>query len=427
MAAHLAHQSGHQPPDHGLARADDMGVAHGPAHDPTQHIAPSFVGRQDPVGNQERSGAQMIGNDPMGHGMGAIRRAVRNVGRGLDQGAHQIDVVIVVLALQHGRHAFKPHAGIDRRLGQRDPLVGAKLLELHEDEIPDLGETVAILVRAARRATLHGRSVIVENLRTRPAGAHVAHGPEIVGTGDADDAIGGQAGDLAPQIERFIVVDIHRHRQPIGGQAEILGDQGPSMLDGNVLEIVAEREVAQHLEEGVMAPVVTDIFQIVVLAAGAHDLLRRNGPLIGPLFRAREQVLELHHAGIGEQQGRIVARHERTRRHDLVVVAGEIVQKGLANIVCAWHVCFACVLGWRHGDGLPPCAPTREERSAGVFTTGHYSCRTVTSALHHPPERAFSPAIRSLSSMPMWCRARTPVPCDTIKGPRRRKRHGPRP
>jgi hypothetical protein len=41
---------------------------------------------------------------------------------------------------------------------------------------------------------------------------------------------------------------------------------------------------------------------------------------IRPLLEAGEDVLELHHAGIGEHQRRVVARHERRRRHDLVAV-----------------------------------------------------------------------------------------------------------
>ena len=43
--------------------------------------------------------------------------------------------------------------------------------------------------------------------------------------------------------------------------------------DGLPLEVVAEREVAEHLEKGVVAGGVADVFQVVVLAAGAHALL----------------------------------------------------------------------------------------------------------------------------------------------------------
>ncbi len=104
------------------------------------------------------------------------------------------------------------------------------------------------------------------------------------------------------------------------------------------LEIIAEGEIAQHLEEGVVAGGVADVLQIVVLAAGAHAFLRRGGAHVVALLDAGEDVLELHHAGIGEHQGGIVARHQRARRHDLMAVALEIVEKSPPNVVCACHV-----------------------------------------------------------------------------------------
>src|SRR5262249_61811083 len=101
-------------------------------------------------------------------------------------------------------------------------------------------------------------AVVVEDFRARTAGAEVAHLPEIVRAGDADDLRVRQAGDLLPQIERLVVVDIDGDDEAILGKAEVPGDQVPGELDGAVLEVVAEGEVAQHLEEGVMAGGVAD-------------------------------------------------------------------------------------------------------------------------------------------------------------------------
>ena len=85
----------------------------------------------------------------------------------------------------------------------------------------------------------------------------------------------------------------------------------PGVLDRILLEIIAEAEVAQHLEKGVVTRGVADVFQIVVLAAGAHAALRRHRAGVGTLVLAGEHVLELHHAGVGEQQRRVVARNQR--------------------------------------------------------------------------------------------------------------------
>jgi len=221
-------------------------------------------------------------------------------------------------ALQHSGDALQSHAGIDGGFGQRHALLRADLVVLHEDEIPDLHEAVAVLVRAAGRASGDVLAMIVEDLRTGTARARLAHRPEIVGAGDAHDLLVGQPGDLLPQVEGLVIVYVDGDHEALLGQAELPGDQVPRQLDGPLLEVVAEGEVAQHLEEGVMPRRIPHIVQVVVLAACAHALLRRGGSPVGPRLQPREDVLELHHAGVREHQRRVVARHERARRHHLV-------------------------------------------------------------------------------------------------------------
>ncbi len=138
----------------------------------------------------------------------------------------------------------------------------------------NLDEAVAIGIGGAGRTAGDMRPMVVEDLRAGAARAELAHLPEVVGAGDAHDPAFRQAGDLFPEIERLVVVDEDRDHEPIGRQAELLGHQVPGELDGTVLEIIAEREIAEHLEEGVVARGVTDIVEIVVLAAGAHAFLR---------------------------------------------------------------------------------------------------------------------------------------------------------
>ena len=181
-------------------------------------------------------------------------------------------------------------------------------------------------------------AVIVEDLGARPARAGIAHRPEIVAAGDAQDFPLGQAGDLLPEIERLVVVDIDGRQKLVGRHAVFLGDQLPGKLDRAFLEVIAEREIAEHLEEGVMPRRIADIIEVVVLAAGADAFLRRHRARIGPLFEPGKDILELHHAGIGEHQGRVVARHERRGRHDFVPFAREVAQECGADIVNACHL-----------------------------------------------------------------------------------------
>jgi len=143
--------------------------------------------------------------------------------------------------------------------------------------------------------------------------------------------------DLLPQRRRLIVLGIDGDEQPLGVELELLRDQSPRQLDRNVLEVIAERKIPEHLEERVVPRGVTDVVQIVVLAARAHAFLRRGRPRIGPLFGTREHVLELHHPGVDEHQRRVVPRHKRRRRHDLVPRFREVIQKRGANVVQRDH------------------------------------------------------------------------------------------
>ena len=117
-----------------------------------------------------------------------------------------------------------------------------------------------------------------------------------------------------------------------GVDAVDLGEQLPRPRDRVLLEVVAEREVAEHLEERVVARRLADLVEVVVLAAGAHALLRGRRALVRALLGAGEHVLELDHPGVGEQQRRVVGGHERARGHDLVALALEELEKSSADV-----------------------------------------------------------------------------------------------
>ena len=79
---------------------------------------------------------------------------------------------------------------------------------------------------------------------------------------------------------------------------------------------------------------VPDLFEVVVLAARAHALLRRGGaPLsVGRLLHAEEDLLELDHSGVDEQQRGIVGGHQRRAGPDHVLLAREVVEKAAADL-----------------------------------------------------------------------------------------------
>src|SRR5215468_10059107 len=119
-------------------------------------------------------------------------------------------------------------------------------------------------------------SVIVKDFRARATRTRVAHGPEIVGPSNTQNLAVRKAGNLFPEIEGLVVVNVDGDQQLIPGQLVFLRDQVPRQFDCTLLEVVAEGEVAEHLEKGVVTRGVADIVEVVVLAAGAYTFLRRH-------------------------------------------------------------------------------------------------------------------------------------------------------
>ncbi len=115
--------------------------------------------------------------------------------------------------------------------------------------------------------------MVEKDFGTRTAGAGIAHGPEIVGGRNADDFFIAQAGNFFPKGVGLIILGIDGNQQLVFRQAIIPGNQVPGILNGVFLEIIAEGEVAEHLEEGVVPGGIADILQIIVLATGTHAFL----------------------------------------------------------------------------------------------------------------------------------------------------------
>ena len=117
-----------------------------------------------------------------------------------------------------------------------------------------------------------------------------------------------------------------------------LGEVLPRKADRIVFEIVAEGEVAEHLEERMVPGGIADVLKIVVLASRADTFLRRGGAAIRARLFAQEDRFELHHAGVGEQQCGIGLGNQRRARDGGVPMALEVVEEPLSQLVSGWHV-----------------------------------------------------------------------------------------
>ncbi len=332
-------------PQEGLAEAQHAPVAHGPAHDPAQHVAAPLVRRRHPVGDEEGAGSRMVGDHLHRHVV-LLARAIGLAREGADmrdQRGEEVGVVVRHPSLQDRGDALEPHAGVDGRPGQRRQRAGGVAVVLHEDQVPDLQPAVALACRTeagAPRPLLRAGEVVSlmeVRLRGRAAGPRVAHRPEVVLLAQTKDSVVGQPRHRLPQCESLVVVGEDRRLEALLGHREVLGQELPAEGDGVLLEVVAEGEIAQHLEEGMVAGGPAHVLEVVVLAAGADALLGGDRPdVVAPLL-AEEDGLELVHPGIGEEERGVLGGDERRGRQHGVAVGREVFEEALPDLGAGHH------------------------------------------------------------------------------------------
>ncbi len=255
----------------------------------------------------ERAGADVVGDPPQPPAV--VRFVVvlhaADFGRGQHDRVENVDVIVGGHALQRRGRALQAHAGVDVLRRQRAQVVRriADAIELREHEVPDLDALAPlgmVVDFAARTADAVG------------ALARGARRPEIFVLLAALDAIGREADVVRPDAGRFVVVFVDGDGEPSRLEAEplLVGEKLPGPVDRVALEVVAEAEVAEHLEEGVVVGGAADVVDV----ARAETLLASRGAGELELHLAEEVVLELVHARGREQHGRIPGGHQHVAR-----------------------------------------------------------------------------------------------------------------
>ena len=322
------HRIGHTEYTHGL---------HGATQQATQHVATADVARTHAIGHNHQRGTHVVGHDTELDIRGlvlAVLAAGQALG-GLDDREDLIGLVDVLLALHQVGQAFQTGTGIDVLLGKLadDVQVGLGLdvvdLVVLEHEIPDLDEA-RLIGRGTAITAVFGAAVHVD-LGAGTARARATGGPEVVFHAENLHVLGIEALVLPDGTGLFIVGK--------GGDPQLFrvkavtalvlrgGQQLPGVVDGLFLEVVADGEVAKHLEEGAMAGGLADLIDIQrthALLVRCHAALRRG-------LLTKKVGNERHHAGDGEQRGGIRG-NQGCRRHDEMIMFGEVIEVSLSDV-----------------------------------------------------------------------------------------------
>ena len=108
-----------------------------------------------------------------------------------------------------------------------------------------------------------------------------------------------------------------------------------------------------------------DVIKIVVLSAGPHAFLAAGRHRVRPLFTSEENVFELIHSGINEQQCGILSRNQGGALDDGVTSFGKKFEEPPSNITTVhFFVLFPLERRPRRTQGVP--APEKGERHHAI-------------------------------------------------------------
>src|SRR5215203_3278095 len=111
------------------------------------------------------------------------------------------------------------------------------------------------------------RTAVDVDLRARAARAGVAHLPEVVLVAEALDAGERHADLLVPDLLGLVVALVNGDPEPVAVESpatarRIGRHELPAPRDDVALEVVAEAEVAEHLEEHEVSLRATDVVEV---------------------------------------------------------------------------------------------------------------------------------------------------------------------
>ena len=246
---------------------------------------------------------------------------------------HRVDVEDRVYVLHDDGQPLEAHAGIDIFLLELGVAALAVALELGEDIVPDLHEAVAFAAQDVLGAVSVLDTAVVVDFGAGTAGTGPVL-PEVVrlsvgAAADAHDLFSRNSDFLVPDFEGLVVVFIDRDVETLLVHLQDFGQEFPGPVNGLFLEVVAEGEIAQHLEECEVSCRLSDVFDI----ACPHALLAGCNSCPGRNLLAREIRLQGRHTRVDQKQGVVVLRYEGEGVHLQMSLALEKFQVHAPEIV----------------------------------------------------------------------------------------------
>src|SRR5206468_1200220 len=144
---------------------------------------------------------------------------------------------------------------------QRDERPVGLALVLLEHVVPDLDVAPAVLARVALVRRHPGlRALVDEHLAVGSVEAGGSEGPGVELVAQLEDLLGWKELQLLdPDVVGLVIVLVHRRDERVRVETELRREELPAPLDRFLLPVIADREVAEHLEEGLVVAVPADV------------------------------------------------------------------------------------------------------------------------------------------------------------------------
>ena len=295
-------------------------VAHRAPHDAAQHVAAPLVARQDAVGDEERDRPGVVRDDLVAEALGL--EDARDRARGGPAGVAWIGVKRSVSKFPGtcwrtlaNRSRLMPVSTLWNGSGTRPPgrwsysmktrfQISSQRGQFSEWSGTHSGPSERWAPRS-KWISLHGPHGPVSAIRQKLLSSPESTSPQIA-------ILSGGRPISSRQTARAISSSLYvvAARRSAGiPRSPVRNSQAKWMASR--LEVVAEAPVAEHLEEGVVAGGPAHLFEVVVLARDAEDALIVDRTAVGACLRPGEDVLELDHPRVREEERLVAGRDER--------------------------------------------------------------------------------------------------------------------
>jgi len=168
---------------------------------------------------------------------------------------------------------------------------------------------------------------------------------------------GRSARSFVQNVERLVVVVVDGRDERLRVDLELRGQELPAPADRFLLPVIADREVPEHLEEGVVIGVGPHHVQV----RGAEALLDRDEALCRRLLLPEEVRDDRLHPGAGEQDARIVLQDEgRAGQAVMALLFEELDEPARGSSGCLLAVSLHVTKNAGHGRWTGSRVPRRK-------------------------------------------------------------------